>query len=248
MLPIEFVIKYKDTCNWQNYRYGRFGNPTRDALEGCLATLEGAKYGLTFAAGMGAISSVTQLLTTGDHIICCNNVYAGVPYYFEQVALRLGYTYDLVNATNLERIRKAVKPNTKVSKLAGLTAFQHGSLTQTIFYLFQMIWLESATNPTLQILDIAEIHKIATSINVNMLTFSLAYQNWIYVYFFQALLVVDNTFLTPYFCKPLKYGADIVVYSLAKYMNGHSDVIMGGAVTNNDDLYNRLKAQQIGKA
>jgi cystathionine beta-lyase/cystathionine gamma-synthase len=86
-------------------------------LEKILATLEGSKYGLAFAAGMGAISSVTQLLTTGDHIVTCKNVYSGTAYYYDAVAVRLGITYDAVNATNLDNVRKAIKPNTRVNRM-----------------------------------------------------------------------------------------------------------------------------------
>lgn len=84
-----------------------------------MATLDGGKYGLTFAAGMGAISTVTQLLSAGDHIICCNNVYSGVPYYYDKIAVRLGITIDMVDVVDLNEIHKAVKPNTKVGSQSG---------------------------------------------------------------------------------------------------------------------------------
>lgn len=100
----------------QSYRYSRLGNPTRDSLQKCLATLDGGKYGLTFAAGMGAVSSITQLLSSGDHMICCDNVYAGTPYYFNTIASRLGIQVDFVDGQNLNHFKNAIKPNTKVSR------------------------------------------------------------------------------------------------------------------------------------
>ncbi|XP_050362949.1 cystathionine gamma-lyase [Nymphalis io] len=184
------------------FEYGRSGNPTRNTLEECLAALDGGKYGLTFASGLGATTTLFSLLNKGDHILSSDDIYGGTNRLFRKVAERFGIETTFVDFTNLELLEKSIKKNTK------------------------MIWIETPTNPLLKVADIAAIVKIAKGHDEKIIT------------------VVDNTFLTSYLQQPLQHGADVVMYSLTKYMNGHSDVIMGAAVLNDSDLEKRLRFLQ----
>nr|AHB50512.1 cystathionine gamma-lyase [Mayetiola destructor] len=183
------------------YEYGRSGNPTRDVLEKCLASLDNGKYGLAFSSGLGMTTILTQLLSSGDHLISCDDVYGGTFRLFSKILSRQGISTDFVDATNLENVKNAIKPNTR------------------------MIWLETPTNPMMKVLDIEAIAKISHSYK-------------------DIILVVDNTFITSYFQRPLELGADIVAYSVSKYLNGHGDVIMGAICMNDDNLYERIKFLQ----
>ncbi|XP_068626327.1 cystathionine gamma-lyase [Battus philenor] len=183
------------------FEYGRSGNPTRNTLEECLAALDGGKHALTFASGLGATTTIASLLSNGDHIVCCDDVYGGTNRLFRRVLERIGLETTFTDFTNPECIKNTIKENTK------------------------MIWIETPTNPLLKVVDIELVVKIAKSRG-------------------DILVVVDNTFLTPYLQRPLEFGADIVVYSLTKYMNGHSDVIMGAAVVNDDALEEKLRFLQ----
>jgi cystathionine gamma-lyase len=184
----------------KGYEYARSGNPTRTALESCLAELENGRYGLSFASGLAAESTVLSLLNPGDHIVSCDDLYGGTYRLFERIIGRYNITTDYVGVGNTEDYEKAIRPNTK------------------------MIWLETPTNPLLRLADIQAVAQIAHRHN--------------------ALLVVDNTFATPYFQQPLQLGADIVVHSTTKYINGHSDLIGGAIILNDDALYEQLKFQQ----
>ncbi|XP_045459435.1 cystathionine gamma-lyase [Melitaea cinxia] len=184
------------------FEYGRSGNPTRNTLEECLAALDGGKYGLTFASGLGATTTLISLLDKGDHILACDDIYGGTNRLFRKVAERFGMEITFVDFTKLELVDEAIQKNTK------------------------MIWIETPTNPLLKVVDISAIAKVAKSRNAKIIT------------------VVDNTFLTSYLQRPLDHGADIVMYSLTKYMNGHSDVIMGAAVLNDAELEKRLRFLQ----
>ncbi|RZF32253.1 hypothetical protein LSTR_LSTR009482 [Laodelphax striatellus] len=184
------------------FEYGRGGNPTRQVLEQCLASLEGSKYGMTFATGLGALTCITSLIGTGDHVLCVDDLYGGTGRYFRNLASKNGIESTFLNADDPVKFVAAMKPNTKI------------------------IWLESPTNPTLKIWDIEKISELAKKKSKDI------------------IVVVDNTFLTPYFQKPLELGADIVMYSATKYLNGHSDVIMGAATLNDDKLYEQLKYNQ----
>jgi cystathionine gamma-lyase len=184
----------------KGYEYARSGNPTRTALESCLAELENGRYGLSFASGLAAESTVLSLLNPGDHIVSCDDLYGGTYRLFERIIGRYNITTDYVGVGNTEDYEKAIRPNTK------------------------MIWLETPTNPLLRLADIPAVAQIAHRHN--------------------ALLVVDNTFATPYFQQPLQLGADIVVHSTTKYINGHSDLIGGAIILNDDALYEQLKFQQ----
>lgn len=200
------LFGYERLCcifKFQGFEYGRSGNPTRNLLEKCLASLDGGKYGITFASGLGATTAILTMLDHGDHIVIGDDVYGGTNRIIRQVASRLGITFDFVDPTDLKAINAAINPNTK------------------------LFWIETPTNPLLKVVDIEKVADIAHKRR-------------------DIIVVVDNTFLTSYFQRPLELGADIVAYSLTKYMNGHSDVIMGAAVTSNDDLYKRLKFLQNG--
>jgi len=185
----------------KGFEYSRTGNPTRKVLEDCLAALEGGMYGLAFASGMAAESAILSLLSSGDHIVSCDDVYGGTYRIFEKVLRRYSIDASYVPASgSLTAYEQAIRPNTK------------------------LIWLETPTNPLLGIVDIQAISNMAHHHNL--------------------LVVVDNTFASPYFQQPLKLGADIVVHSTTKYINGHSDVIGGAVVLNNEEVYESIKFYQ----
>ncbi len=181
----------------KGYQYARTHNPTRTALEECLAALEGGKYGLACASGLAAAYTVTNLLKAGDHVIVGEDVYGGVYRLFEQVLTKYNLKFTYVNARNTHEVEQAITPETK------------------------LVWLETPTNPLLRLADLRAIAKITKANGL--------------------VLVVDNTFATPYFQKPLSLGADIVVHSTTKYLNGHSDVIGGAIVTSDEKLYEQLQ-------
>jgi cystathionine beta-lyase/cystathionine gamma-synthase len=184
----------------KGFEYARTSNPTRTALEACLAAIEDGKYGLAFASGMAAESAILSLLSAGDHIVSCDDVYGGTYRVFERVMRRYSVEASYVPAGNLLAYEQAIRPNTK------------------------MIWLETPTNPMLGLVDIRAIAEIAHRRNL--------------------LVVVDNTFASPYFQQPLKLGADIVLHSTTKYINGHSDVIGGALVLNNEEMYEAIRFYQ----
>ena len=181
----------------EGYAYARTHNPTRTALEKNIASLEEGEYGLAFPSGMAAISTVTQMLNAGDHVISCDDVYSGTFRVFEKVFKRHNLEFDFIDLTDPQSLEEHIKGNTKI------------------------IWLESPSNPLLKITDIESITRIAKSKNI--------------------LTVIDNTFATPFFQKPLNLGVDIVVHSTTKYLNGHSDIIGGAVVTNDRGLYDRIQ-------
>lgn len=180
----------------KGYEYSRTGNPTRTALEDCVAALEGAKRGLAFASGCAAASTVMHTLTQGDHVICGDDVYGGTYRLFQNVWTRGGLAFDFVDLTDPAIIDEIVRPETK------------------------MVWLETPTNPLLKVFDIAGIAERCRAHGLK--------------------LVVDNTFLSPIFQTPLALGADLVVHSTTKYLNGHSDVVGGVMATNDDALADEL--------
>ncbi len=184
----------------KGYEYARTGNPTRTALEKCLAELENGRYGLAFASGLAAESAVLNLLSSGDHIVSCDDLYGGTYRIFERIMGRYQVKTSYVTASNIAEYEKAIRPNTK------------------------LIWLETPTNPLLRLVDIQAVAEIAHR--------------------HQILLVVDNTFSSPYFQRPLDLGADIVLHSTTKYINGHSDVIGGALVVNDQEVYDNLKFHQ----
>lgn len=182
------------------YEYGRTQNPTREALEQNIAALEKGKYGLAFASGLAAISTISQLFKSGDHFVATANVYGGTYRFFKQVMQEFGLSSTWTDTSNPENILRALTPKSK------------------------MVFLESPTNPMLALSDIAKIADMCKERGV--------------------ILVVDNTFLSPYFQRPLELGADLVLHSTTKYLNGHSDVIGGMIITSDDALAERLRFLQ----
>jgi cystathionine gamma-lyase len=180
----------------KGWEYSRTHNPTRKAYENCLANLEGGKFGFAFASGCAATTTIIQMLQNGDHVIAGDDMYGGTFRLFNRVLRNNGLDFSYIDLMNVENFAKAIKPNTK------------------------LVWLETPTNPTLKLVDIRKIAKIAAEKGI--------------------ITVVDNTFMSPYFQQPLALGADIVVHSATKYIGGHSDVVGGIAVTNRDDLAEKL--------
>jgi cystathionine gamma-lyase len=181
----------------KGYDYSRADNPTRKAYEDCMAALENAQHGLAFSSGVGATDAIMHLLSSGDHVVCGDDVYGGTFRIFDKVFKKMGIEFSFVDLTDLGKAEAAFRPNTKA------------------------LWLESPTNPMLKIQDIAALTSMARKKS--------------------ALSVVDNTFMSPYFQNPLDLGADLVVHSVTKYMNGHSDVIGGAVLMNDTKLFEDLK-------
>ncbi|XP_002740979.1 cystathionine gamma-lyase-like [Saccoglossus kowalevskii] len=184
------------------FEYGRSGNPTRSCFETCVAALEGGKHCMSFSSGLAATTSLTHLLSAGDHILCIDDVYGGTNRYFQQCAKKMNIETSFVDCTVIDNVKQAVKPNTK------------------------MVWIETPTNPLMKLADIKAISDVI-------------HENHEGVF-----IVVDNTFASPYFQRPLELGADVVLHSVSKYINGHSDVIMGLVVTSDEDLHKRLRFLQ----
>jgi cystathionine beta-lyase/cystathionine gamma-synthase len=181
----------------ENYEYSRVTNPTRTALEECLASLENGKYGMCFGSGMAAIDSLFHLLKPNEHIIFSRNLYGGTYRIANFIWKDYGLQFSFVDTTQMNEVENALRKETK------------------------MIFVETPTNPTMEITDLKFITKFATKNNI--------------------LSVVDNTFATPYLQRPIDWGIDIVVHSLTKYLNGHSDMLGGVVVTNNNFLAERMK-------
>ena len=184
----------------KGFEYSRSGNPTRAALEECLAGLEDAKHGLAFSSGLGAETTLMLLLNPGDHVVYMEDVYGGTYRLFDKVLKRYGMTFTAVDAGDMDAVDRAITPATK------------------------LVWLESPTNPLMRIVDIDAVSEVAHSHG--------------------AMVCVDNTFATPYLQQPLHLGADFVVHSSTKYIGGHSDVVGGAIMTNNDELEKQLRFHQ----
>jgi len=184
----------------KGYDYARVANPTRTALEVCLASLENAAHGHAFASGVGATSTIMHLIDPGDRVVCVNDVYGGTYRMFSQVYEPKGYRFSYVTPDELSTEAAA---NVEGARL---------------------VWIESPTNPLLNVVDIAAVARAAKDVG--------------------ALLVVDNTFATPYLQTPLDLGADIVLHSTTKYLGGHSDVVGGFAGTNDPTVAERLRFLQ----
>ncbi|MBD2527033.1 cystathionine gamma-synthase [Nostoc sp. FACHB-133] len=202
IVPIYLTSTYEQAAIGQHkgYEYSRTGNPTRNALEEALAAIENAKFGLAFASGLAATTTVLSLLKSGDHIVAGDDLYGGTYRLLEKVVKNWDVITTYVDIDDISNFEAAIQPQTK------------------------LIWVETPTNPLLKIIDIAALVKIARQHNI--------------------ILVVDNTFASPYFQRPLELGADIVVHSTTKYLGGHSDVIGGAVVTSNQQLYTELKFYQ----
>src|SRR6478736_278024 len=185
----------------KGYDYARVANPTRSALEECLASLESAEFGLAFSSGVGASMTIMHLVDPGQRVVCVNDVYGGTYRMFSQVYEPKGYVFDYV------------KPEEISTNLAA-----------HIDESTRMVWIETPTNPLLNIVDIRAAADAAHAAG--------------------AILVIDNTFATPYLQQPLELGADIVIHSTTKYLGGHSDVVGGFAGTNDPTIAERLRFLQ----
>lgn len=184
----------------KGYEYARTHNRTRELLEACVASLEGAKHGIAFSSGMAATDACMHLLETGDHVLYSDDLYGGTHRLFHQVFSRHGLEFTHTDMTSIKNVEPALKKNTRC------------------------LWLETPTNPLLKIIDIAAVSACVKKAG--------------------CLMFVDNTFLSPYFQNPLALGADVVVHSTTKFINGHSDVIGGIVLTNNDELAERFRFLQ----
>jgi cystathionine beta-lyase/cystathionine gamma-synthase len=180
----------------KGFDYARTAHPNRRALERCVARLEGGLTSFVFSSGMAGIDAVFRLLRPGDHVIVSQAVYGGVFRLTTQLLIHFGLEFDFVDTSDLDKVRRAIKPNTR------------------------MLYVETPTNPTMIITDLAAAAALARERN---LTF-----------------VVDNTFLSPYFQRPIALGAHIVVHSMTKYLNGHSDSVGGAVVLTRQDDADRI--------
>jgi cystathionine gamma-lyase/cystathionine beta-lyase len=180
----------------KGYAYARGKNPTREALQKNIAALENAKHCLCFSSGMGAMDAVIKLLKPGDEVITGDDLYGGSYRMFTKIFEPFGIRFHFINMTDASNIERYINKNTK------------------------LIWAETPTNPTMQIIDIEACSAIAKK--------------------HQLMLAVDNTFASPYLQNPLQLGADIIMHSVTKYLGGHSDVVMGALVLNDDTIYEKL--------
>ncbi|MBC7767896.1 MAG: cystathionine gamma-synthase, partial [Phycisphaerales bacterium] len=180
----------------EDYDYARSANPTRKALEANLASLEGGRHGIMFASGLASLAACMHLLSSGDHVVLCDDVYGGTYRTLDKVFKQFGITYTRADMLDLDATEAAFTPKTK------------------------LVWIETPTNPLLKVVDIAAVARIGKARG--------------------AIVCVDNTFATPVLQNPLSLGADIVSHSCTKYIGGHSDVIGGVLITNNDELGERL--------
>lgn len=198
MTPIFQTSTYVQEAPGKNkgYEYARSQNPTRAALEEALAIIENGKFGLAFSSGVAATDAVIKLLNPGDEVICANDMYGGTYRLFTKVFERFGIVFKYVDTTDASNIEKTITPKTK------------------------LVWIETPTNPLMNITDIAAVAKITKGKSI--------------------LLAVDNTFASPALQNPLDLGADIVMHSVTKYLGGHSDVIQGCLVMNDDGLREKL--------
>jgi cystathionine gamma-lyase/cystathionine beta-lyase len=188
---------FEDVGRTRGWDYSRTANPTRKVLEDTIAQLEGGKSGFAFATGMAAETTVMHLLHTGDHVISGDDIYGGTYRLFQDVMSTFGLEFSFLRLNDRERIEEAIKPNTR------------------------MLWLETPSNPLLNIVDIEMVVDIAKR--------------------HKLLTVIDNTFATPYFLRPIEFGVDLVVHSTTKYLNGHCDVVGGVVVTTTDELTQRVQ-------
>jgi cystathionine gamma-lyase len=199
MTPVYLTSTYVQEGVGRNkgYEYARGKNPTREALERNVATLENGRHGFAFASGVASVDSLMKLFKAGDHVVCGENVYGGTYRLFERLLQHFGLRFTYVDTSDAQRIEDACTPATVA------------------------IVIETPTNPLMRLTDLGAAADIARRSN--------------------ALLIVDNTFATPYFQRPLEFGADVVFHSTTKYLNGHSDMIGGMVVVRDDALAERLQ-------
>lgn len=198
MTPIYQTSTYvqESPAKHKGYAYARGANPTRNALQKSIAALENGTYGLCFSSGMGATDAVIRLLNPGDEVITSNDLYGGSYRMFKKVYEKYGIRFHFIDLTKAANIEPLINAKTK------------------------LFWLETPTNPLMNIVDIKACTEIAKKHGITV--------------------AVDNTFASPFLQNPLDLGADIVMHSVTKYLAGHSDVIMGALVTNNEKLYQDL--------
>jgi cystathionine beta-lyase/cystathionine gamma-synthase len=198
MTPIYQTSTYvqEELGKHKGYEYARTQNPTREALERNVASLEGATHGFAFGSGLAALDSVLKLLKSGDHVVCGDNVYGGTQRLMERIYAPLGLGFTFVDMRETAAIEGALTPATR------------------------MVYCETPTNPMMNLVDLAATGDLTQAHGF--------------------LFVVDNTFATPFFQRPMEHGADIVLHSTTKYLNGHSDMVGGLLVTGRDDLAERL--------
>ncbi len=198
MTPIYQTSTYAQDApgKHKGYEYSRTHNPTRTALQDSIAALENGKFGICFASGMSSIDAVIKLLKSGDEVISTNDLYGGTYRLFEKVFTDFGVKFHFTSISDPANVAELINANTR------------------------LIWLETPTNPMMNIVDIQAISEIVGSRDI--------------------LIGVDNTFASPYLQNPLDWGADIVMHSVTKYIGGHSDVVMGALVCNDDELAEKL--------
>lgn len=198
MPPIYQTSTYAQTTpgGHKGFEYSRTHNPTRQALEKSLASIENGKHGLAFASGLAAMDAVMKLLQPGDEVISTNDLYGGSYRLFTKIFEGFGLKFHFVGMNDLANVEAAINSNTK------------------------LIWVETPTNPMMNVVDIEAVANLTKKNNL--------------------LLAVDNTFASPYLQQPLNFGSDIVMHSATKYLAGHSDVVLGSLVVNDDDLHERL--------
>jgi len=219
MPPVYLTSTYVQAApgDHKGFDYSRSNHPTRLALEKNLAALEDGKYGLCFSSGLGAENTVLNLLQSGDHVVSARDIYGGTYRLFERVWRKMGVDFTYVDSSDFLKVRGALRKNTK------------------------LVWLESPGNPLLSISDISAVAEIVRIYErKSPKTRSIkkgAASNGIG----RILVAVDNTFASPYLQRPLRLGADIVVHSTTKYLGGHSDVVGGAIVVNDEELYKQLK-------
>lgn len=197
------TFRQEDATEFGEYDYSRSGNPTRAVVEKQIASLESGSRGFCFATGLAAITAVTRLISPGEEILACDDLYGGAYRLFSRILAKRGITVRYVDFGNLDAVAAAITPNTK------------------------LVYLETPTNPLLQIIDIAAAADIA-------------HRNG-------SLLCVDNSTMSPYLQRPLELGADIVLHSATKFLCGHSDVMAGAVVVNDDEIGNELYLIQNGE-
>jgi cystathionine gamma-lyase len=180
----------------KGYEYARTQNPTREAFERCVASLEGGTHGFAFGSGLAALDAVLKLFKAGDHVVVGENVYGGTHRLAERIYTQFGLAFTFVDMRDIRNVERALRPATR------------------------MVYCETPTNPMMFLADLAAIGDLAQAHGL--------------------LYVVDNTFASPYFQRPLALGADVVLHSTTKYLNGHSDMVGGILVTNRDDVAERL--------
>ncbi len=197
------TFRQDDATSFGEYDYSRSGNPTRAVLEKQIASLESASRGFCFATGLAAITAITRLVAPGEEIVACDDLYGGTYRLFSRILAKRGINVRYVDFTNLNAVADAVTSNTR------------------------LVYLETPTNPLLQIIDISAVAEIAHRSG--------------------ALVCVDNSTMSPYLQRPLELGADIVLHSATKFLCGHSDVMAGAVVVNDDELAQELYLIQNGE-